>query len=85
MNDINPDVIIQQVLKSIDYMINNAIKKTTQNYSGIVVSNNNNGKWNVQYNGETHPIFYYGDSTPTIGDVVQVFVPQGNQNLACFY
>lgn len=79
------DSAIEQLLKSIDFMIKSALKETTKIYNGFVVSNNNDGRWNVQYNGETHPIQAYGAAVPTVGMIVKVIVPQGNQALSWFF
>lgn len=76
---------INKILQSVNYMIENAFKKTTKCYNGIIVSNNNNNTWAVQYNGETHNITQYGDNTINVGDVVKVIVPQGNQALSWFF
>lgn len=75
---------INKILQSVNYMIENALKKTTKCYNGIIVANNNNNTWAVQYNGETHNIAQYGNNTINVGDVVKVFIPQGNQSLAFF-
>ena len=66
-------------------MIQTALKKTTQCYNGLVVSSSNNGKWNVQYNGEVHSLPVYGDAVPTLNSLVKVIIPQGNQALAWFF
>lgn len=76
---------INKILQSVNYMIENAFKKTTKCYNGIIVSNNNNNTWAVQYNGETHNMTQYGDNTINVGDVVKVIVPQGNQALSWFF
>ena len=81
----NMDSAIEQLLKSIDFMIKSALKNTTKIYNGFVVSNNNDGRWNIQYNGEIHPIQAYGASVPTVGMIVKVIVPQGNQALSWFF
>lgn len=65
-------------------MLASVHKNTTKIYNGIIVSSNNNGTWNIQYNGETHSMPAYGNINPTINTVVKVFIPQGNQNLAFF-
>lgn len=79
------DSAIEQLLKSIDFMIKSALKNTTKIYNGFVISNNNDGRWNVQYNGEIHPIQAYGAAVPTVGMIVKVIVPQGNQALSWFF
>ena len=57
---------------------------TTKIYDGIIVSNNNDGRWNIRYNGEVHPVRSYGNASPAVDQMVKVFVPQGNQSLAWF-
>lgn len=82
--DNQAELTIDEMLRSIQYMINNAIKNTTQIYSGLIVSNNNDGRWNIKYNGETHPVKPYGNITPSVGQNVKVIIPQGNQAIAFF-
>ena len=74
------DNAINEVLKSINYMIQTALKKTTQCYNGLVVSSSNNGKWNVQYNGEVHSLPVYGAAVPTLNSLVNIIndIPNGN-------
>lgn len=81
----NTNVVIDEMLRSIQYMIDKAMSKTTQCYDGLVLSNAGNGKWNIMYNGETHAIKGYGVATPSINTVVKVIIPQGNQALAWFF
>lgn len=81
----NTNVVIDEMLRSIQYMINKSMSKSTQCYDGLVVSNAGNGKWNIMYNGETHAIKGYGLATPSINTVVKVIIPQGNQALAWFF
>ena len=76
---------IEELLKSVNFMIQSALKNTTKIYNGFVVSNNNDGRWNIQYNGEIHPIQAYGAAVPTVGMIVKVIVPQGNQALSWFF
>ena len=71
-------------LKSINYMIKTKFLKTTKIYEGIVLSENNNGTWNIKYNGEIHAIKPYGTNAPVINSLVKVFIPQGNQALSFF-
>lgn len=75
---------IEQLIKGISKMIHDHCKTySTMIYDGIVISNQNNGKWNIQYNGEVHAIKPY-KITPTVGEMVKIIVPNGNQNLAFF-
>ena len=86
MNDRNSlDIFLKELFKSIKYFIDKALKKTTKVYDGLVISNNNNGRWNVKYNGEIHAIKAYGSVAPTVNSIVKVIVPQGNQSLAWFF
>ena len=85
MNKTNKDNALNEIIKSIFYMIQNSIKKTTQIYDGIVISNNNDGRWNIKYNGETHAVKLYGSTLPSVNSIVKVVVPQGNQNLSWFF
>lgn len=75
---------ISVILKSVDYLIEKRMSKTTKIYDGVIVSNNNDGKWNIQYNGKVHAVKPYGSIVPAVGTVVKVFVPQNNQALAFF-
>lgn len=73
-------------IQGIFYIVERIFKKnSTKIYSGIIVSNNNNGQWNVKYNGEVHAIPSYGSISPNVNDIVKVIIPQGNQNLAFFF
>lgn len=81
----NTNVVIDEMLRSIQYMIDKSMSKSTQCYDGLVISNAGNGKWNIMYNGETHAIKGYGSATPSINSVVKVIIPQGNQALAWFF
>lgn len=75
---------VRELIKSIQYMVKEALSNTTKCYSGIVKSEANGNKWNIQFNGETHAILKYGDIQPKTGMVVKVFVPQNNMSLAFF-
>lgn len=79
------DSAIEELIKSFNYMLTLSMKETTKCYDGIVLSSNNNGKWNVKYNGEIHAIKGYGTAIPNVNTIVKVIVPQGNQALAWFF
>ena len=83
-NQSSMDSAIEVLIKSFDYMLNMALSKTTKIYEGIILSNNNDGRWNIQYNGETHPVKPYGSIIPSVGMNVKVIIPQGNQAIAFF-
>lgn len=77
---------IKEMLKSFAYLLDEALKKTTKTYEGIVLSaTSDSRKWNVKYNNEIHAVKIYGQGTPTANMMVKVIVPQGNQALAWFF
>lgn len=77
---------IREMLKSFAYLLDEALKKTTKTYEGIVLSpTSDNRKWNVRYNNEIHAVKLYGSGTPTVNMMVKVIIPQGNQALAWFF
>lgn len=77
---------IEQIIRGMTYMVNDTINNNmTKVYDGIVISNNNDGRWNVKYNGETHPVKPYGPIVPDVNTIVKVIVPQGNQALSWFF
>lgn len=83
MNRDEMQTAVEQIIKGVAYLIQKSKQQETKIYSGIVVSSASNGKWNIKYNGETHAIKPY-KVTPTVGQVVKVFLPENNQNLAFF-
>lgn len=77
---------IEQIIRGMTYMVNDTINNNmTKVYDGIVISNNNDGRWNVKYNGETHPVKPYSSIIPNVNAIVKVIVPQGNQALSWFF
>ena len=82
MIDSNSEAI-KEILKSINYLVNQAMLKTTKCYNGIVKSQEGN-KWTVQFNGEAHLIPHYGENSVVVGKVVKVFIPENNISLAFF-
>ena len=81
---ISMDNALSEMLKSISYMVQQSLRQTTQIFSGRITADNGDGTWNIQYNGETHPIRPYGNITPSVNQYVKVFIPQGNQALSFF-
>ena len=79
------DSTIEEIIRSVQFLINQKVKKTTQCYDGLVVSFDSGNKWNIKYNGEIHSIQSYGDFVTQINSVVKVFIPQGNQSLSWFF
>lgn len=77
---------IEQIIRGMTYMVNDTINNSmTKVYDGIVISNNNDGRWNIKYNGEIHPVRPYGSIIPNVNAIVKVIVPQGNQALSWFF
>lgn len=77
---------IDEIIRGVGYMIQTWFEaNSTKIYTGVIISSNNNGTWNVQYNGETHSMLAYGSIQPSVNMMVKVVVPQGNQNLAFFF
>lgn len=87
-NILNKDIkqdAIEEIIRGITWMVQESIKNCiTNSYDGLILSQANDNKWNVQYNGKTHSIPPYGSVVPSIGKMVKVIVPQGNQSLAYF-
>ena len=82
-NQNHMEFAIDEILKSTKYIIKEELRHITQIYDGIVLSNNNDGRWNVRYNGEVHAVKPY-KITPNVNDMVKIIIPQGNQALAFF-
>ena len=55
MNELN-DVLalIREMLRSVKYMVDHALSKTTQCYDGVIISQAENGKWNIRVNGNVY-------------------------------
>lgn len=77
-------VAVQEILKGVAYLLNESSKRNTQCYDGILLADNGDGKWNVQYNGEIHALKPYGSIVPSVGQLVKVIIPQGNTSVAFF-
>lgn len=67
------------LLKSFQYMMDENAKGSTLIYNGLLT-----GASTVQLNGQEYNIVQYGSFSHSVGDVVKVFVPQGNMNSAFF-
>lgn len=73
-----------ELLRAIQYMIDEATKKQTQIYNGLIVGANGDD-WSVQVNGKVYTMSQYGEiSTPSVGKIVKVVLPNGNASLAFF-
>lgn len=71
------------LVSSIGYMIGEANKLNTQIYNGVITAVSG-GSYTILINGKTFTIPLYGSFSHSVNDVVKVFVPQGNMNLAFF-
>lgn len=74
---------VDSMLQGFEYMVNNSAKNTTQIYNGLIINIIDNS-YTVRVNGNDYLIPLYGSFTHNINDVVKVFIPQGNMNLAFF-
>ena len=83
-NNSQYDKTLDELVKSFAYMVE-SLKTSTKIYDGIVISNNNDGRWNIKYNGEIHPVKPYGTVLPSVDSIVKVIIPQGNQALSWFF
>lgn len=54
-------------------------------YDGLVKGILDNTRYSIQYNGKVHAVKLYGKAAPTIGQVVKVVVPQGNDSVSWFF
>ena len=68
-----------QVLRGVEYLLDQNNQKSTQIYSGVITSDGT-----ILINGRKYNIPQYGTFTHNTNDVVKVFVPQGNMSVA-FY
>lgn len=73
---------LKQIVKSIQYLVNQSKLETTKIYSGFVLSDEGGGKYKVKVNDIEKVLPLYGTNTIAVNNTVKVFVPQGNYNLA---
>ena len=87
MNNTNNEnqVVIEQILRSIKYIVKQELSHVTKCYDGLVVKDLGNGKWELKYNNQTHISKLYGDIKPQINTMVKIIVPQGNESLSWFF
>lgn len=72
--------IASDILDAIEIIVDKKIKEnTTQIYSGICVSVSGN-TCHMTINGKDNVVQFYG-STPVVGSVYRVFVPNGNMSM----
>lgn len=74
---------VNQMARSIEYMLDQKETNTTKIYSGLILSITNDTA-SIKINGKDFIIKQYGNFTHNVNDIVKIFVPQGNMNLAFF-
>lgn len=73
--------INNEILDAIEIMVDKKIKEhMTHIYSGVCVSTSGN-TCVMTINGKNNTVQWYG-STPTVGNIYRVFVPNGNMSTA---
>lgn len=73
---------VNEILDSIEIIVKQTVSdKSTKIYTGICKSANSNGVCELDINGKTNTVRYYG-GTPKLGDVYRVFVPSNNMSMA---
>lgn len=71
----------QEIIESMQILIDNSMKKTTVIDSGIITAINNNGKYYVKIRGKTNCFPVYPRSVRlSIGDTVYAVIPQGQHS-----
>lgn len=85
MNDSNSRYqdAVKSLANSIKYMIEQYMGQTTKIYTGQLTAYNGS-VGTISMNGRTYTINQYGGLTHNAGDIVKVFIPEGNMNTAFF-
>lgn len=78
----NESDALKEIIKSIQYLVNQSKLQSTRIYSGFVLSSEGGGKYKVKVNDVEKVLPLYGTNTVAVHSNVKVFVPQGNYNLA---
>ena len=74
---------VDGLIAGFDYMLQESNKQNTQIFNGIITAISG-GSYTIKLNGNEYVIPLYGGLSHSINDVVKVFIPQGNMNLAFF-
>lgn len=70
----------KEIIEAIDIIVKKRLENVTQIFNGVIQTS---GTGSVLVNGKTYTLSVYGEkSTLTAGQVVKVFVPQGNMSQA---
>lgn len=65
--------IVEKVLKSKSYAVITSV---------LVLQQNSDGTYQVQYSGKTYNVPLYGNNTPTVNMTAKLFIPNNNMSLA---
>ena len=74
---------VDGLIGGFDYMLQENNKKSTQIFNGVITAVNGSS-YTIKLNGNEYVIPLYGGFIHNVNDVVKVFIPQGNMNLAFF-
>lgn len=74
---------VDGLIVGFDYMLQESNKQNTQIFNGIITAVNG-GSYTIKLNGNEYVIPLYGGLAHNVNEVVKVFIPQGNMNLAFF-
>lgn len=83
-NDFN-QTALDELIKAMQYLIDQTMGNTTKVYDGLVKSDAGNGRWNIEVNKKIHALKAYGSITPAVNMMVKVIVPEGNFSKAFFF
>ena len=75
---------IKEMLKSFGFLMKIFSNQTTKIYDGLIIGENDDGSWNVRYNGPVHPYTKSPVLSAFFGVMLCVFLLRGHQNLAYF-
>lgn len=70
---------LQEIIRSIEYLVEQKLQQNTQIFDGLLLSNGQ-----IRINGKDYFIKQYGNLSHENNSVVKVFVPKGNMNIS-FY
>jgi uncharacterized protein (DUF2147 family) len=73
--------IIKQMIEGIQYLIDQS-NNSTKIFDGLVTAVNSDGTYKIKLNGKEYDLKKYGANTIVANQVVKVFIPQNNMNIA---
>lgn len=65
--------IVEKILKNQKYAVITNV---------LVIKQNSDGTYQIQYSGKTYNVPLYGNNTPTINMTAKLFIPNNNMSLA---